>query len=190
MAGLVLALDIATNTGAALGDPADGLPLLTSIRFGEQGDSLEASFAAAMSWMAKTLKEHNPRRVVFESPMPPSFMRGHTTANTIRKLQGLAAIIGGTAHKLGFLDIAEAPVADIRLHFLGSRRIKSADAKKATVAKCRELGLVPRNDNEADAAALWFYAAGLHAAQPELIACPRARKPKKAGQSASCRALV
>ena len=190
MAGLILALDIATNTGAAFGDPADGLPALTSARFGEPGDSLEASFAAAMCWMENLLNARNPSRVVFESPLQPSFMRGHTTATTIRKLQGLAAIIGGTAHRMGFFNIAEAPVADIRMHFLGSRRIKSAEAKKATIARCRELGLAPKNDNEADAAALWFYAAGLHAAQPELIVCPRAQKPKKPGQSTSRRAKV
>ena len=190
MAGLILALDIATNTGVALGDPANGLPKLWTVRFGAQGSSLEASFAAAIAWTKDRLLDDKPVRIVFESPMPPSFMKGHTNANTIRKLMGLAAIIGGTAHSMGFYNLAEASVRDIRQHFLGVTRLRSADAKKATIAKCRELGLNPRDDNAADAAALWFYAAGLHAAQPELIVCPRARKPKARGQSTSCRAKV
>ena len=67
--------------------------------------------------------------VVFEAPLAPSFARGHTNANTIRKLMGLVAVIGGTAHRLGFYNIAEAAVADIRGHFLGVRRMRSKEAE-------------------------------------------------------------
>ncbi len=168
MAGRILALDIATATGVAEGAPGEQ-PTLRSVRFGEQGASLEASFAAAIAWTEQVLQERRPGMIVFEAPLAPSFMRGHTSANTIRKLMGLAAVITGTAHRHGFYNIREATVSDIRRHFLGRRRLRSAEAKKATIARCRELGLNPKNHNESDAAALWFYAAGLHPAEPALL---------------------
>lgn len=177
--GPILALDIATNTGVAYGDPANGLPHLSTVRFGGQGASLEEAFGEAVKWIEAKLAAEWPGLIAFESPVPPSFMRGHTNVNTIRKLMGLAAVIGGTAHSLGFYNLAEASVRDIRQHFLGVTGMRGAEAKKAAIARCKALGLNPRDDNQADACALWCFAAGLHAAQPELISCPRARKPKK-----------
>ena len=165
--GPILALDIATNTGVALGDPRAGLPKLWTVRFGAQGSSLEASFAEAIAWTKDRLIDDKPSMIAFESPMAPSFMKGHTNANTIRKLMGLAAVIGGTAHGMGFYNLAEASVRDIRQHFLGTTRLRSADAKKATIARCRDIGLDTRDDNQADACALWCFAARLHPMQPE-----------------------
>lgn len=152
----ILALDVATNTGWAEGTPG-GLPRLGSIRFGDAGGSHEAAFAEAMGWIGERVLAFPPRLLVMEAPLPPSFMRGKTNVDTARKLLGLSAIIGGTAHKFGCWNIREASVADVRHYFLGKRNMPGKDAKRATIAKCREMGLEPKNDNEADAAALWFY---------------------------------
>jgi hypothetical protein len=177
MRGPILTLDIATNTGVALGEPGAGLPDLSTVRFGEAGASLEASFAQAIAWAEDRLLLWKPRLIVFEAPMAPSFVRGHTNANTIRKLMGLAAVIGGMAHRLGFYNIAEAEVSDIREHFLGKRKIRRSEAKAQTLRRCREIGLKPKNDNEADAAALWFFTAGEYSAIPTLpLARPGMRK--------------
>ena len=152
----IIALDLATHTGWAEGVPGKP-PVLGSIRFGSPGSSHEEAFAEAMTWIGERVLAFPPRLLVMEAPLPPSLMRGQTNADTARKLMGLAAIIGGTAHKLGCWNIREASVADVRHYFLGKRNIPSKDAKRATLAKCRDMGLEPKNDNEADAAALFFY---------------------------------
>jgi hypothetical protein len=164
MGGTILALDIATNTGAAYGDPLKGLPVLSSLRFGEKGASLEASFAAALSEFECMILGYEPDMIAFEAPLSPSFVRGKTNITTTRKLMGLVAVLGAVCHKCGYYNVREADVADIRQHFIGVRNMRSEQAKAATMAKCVELGAAPANDNEGDAFALWAYAARLHAA--------------------------
>jgi len=151
----ILALDLASRSGWALGVPG-ARPLSGSIRFAREGHSMAAHFAGCRDWLDAFVAVNKPRVVIFEAPIAPSFMIGHTTTTTARALLGLIGMVEGTLYGRGF-DVREASVSDVRRFFLGSARIKSKDAKAATVRRCVELGWRPADDNAADALALWAY---------------------------------
>jgi hypothetical protein len=157
--GEIMALDIATKTGFAIG-PVERPNRFGSFRCAPDGSSSGAVFAGFMKWMAEQLSAFKPRVIIFEAPMPPSQMAGKTTADVARRLLGLPAIAEAVAYHFGVYDVREASVGDVRHYFLGRRNIKSAEAKAATIKKCRVLGYSPEDDNAADAIALHRFIAG------------------------------
>jgi hypothetical protein len=158
-AGKVLALDLAGKTGWAVGAPGEE-PRHGSLRFAREGHSMGAHFAGCMQWLNDFTSVEHPRLVVFEAPLAPSFMTGRTNTDTARWLLGLCAVVEATLYGRGF-DVREATVASVRNFFLGTNRIKSADAKLATKRRCVELGWMVGDDNAADACALWLYQCAL-----------------------------
>lgn len=97
--------------------------------------------------------------VVFEAPLP-HLMTGKTNIRTIRRLVGLVAVTEELLYDRQ-IDVREARVSDVRTHFLGSNRHKRDEAKRLTIARCRQLGWKVADDNAADAAALWDYQRGI-----------------------------
>lgn len=155
----VLALDLATKTGWAVGCLND-VPRFGSLRFAREGHSMAAHFAGCAQWLNDMVAVETPRLVVFESPLPTSFTFGRTTADTGRWLIGLTAIVEATLYGRGF-DVREASVTDVRRFFLGTNNFKRDDAKLATKRRCIELGWQVGDDNAADACALWLYQCSL-----------------------------
>lgn len=105
-----------------------------------------------------------------EEPISPAQLQGGTTINTLRLASGLAAHAESFAHAMGIRRIQEFNVSSWRPAFIGriddaaakaeARRAKKAgdtrasarDALKAlTMARCRQLGMTPRKNDEADA---------------------------------------
>ena len=154
--GEILALDLATRFGWAEGAPGTE-PRYGSERFAPAGSSHAAVFGGAIKWLATRLSAFKPARIVIEAPMNPNMMQGRTNAKTGRLLLGLPAVIEGTAFRFGVYDVKEARVADVRHHFIGSNP-RGATGKQQTIARCRQLGWKPADDNAADALALWHYA--------------------------------
>lgn len=156
----VLALDIATTSGWCIGMPGEK-PLLGAQRFAPAGAAHGDIFAAALVWASDFFAVHQPDVLCFEAPLPPSHMRGRTTANVARVLMGLPAVIEAVAKLRQVAIIREADVQDVRGHFIGTRRLKSAQAKAATMQRVRQLGWAdperPLDNNAADACALWDY---------------------------------
>lgn len=155
--GTILALDLATTFGWCEG-ATDRQPFYGSERFAPAGADSNAIFGGAVRWLGARLVAFKPRRIVYEAPLAPSLMRGRTNMRTARILLGLPAIIEGVAYTFGVYDVREARVADVRNHFIGSNP-RGPEGKRATVARCRQLGFSPTDDNAADAIALWHYAA-------------------------------
>jgi hypothetical protein len=151
---VVLALDLASISGWALGEPG-GTPTHGYIRFAAPGSSHEAIFAAACRWMIDMM-ERRPTVVVFESPLATSFKRGKTNASTTGLLWGLPAVIGAVAYMSGCYNIRKADTRDVRIHFIGSNPPR-AKAKAMTVLNCQRLGWNVTDDNEADALAIWHF---------------------------------
>jgi hypothetical protein len=89
----IMALDLASTSGWAVGEPG-GVPAHGSIRFASVGASHEAIFAAAAKWIGDKITFYAPGMVVWEAPLATSFSRGNTTNNTTTLLYGLPAIIG------------------------------------------------------------------------------------------------
>ena len=150
----ILALDLATRTGFAFGEPGEK-PRFGSIRFASVGASHEAVFGKAINWAQDIFTKLAPDQFVYEEPM--QFRGGKSRAGNDEILYGLPAIMQGVAHNLGIHDVRKARVADVRLHFI-HRNCKREIAKRETMRRCRLLGWGVTDDNEADALALWHYA--------------------------------
>jgi hypothetical protein len=135
---IVLALDLATVTGWACGEPGS-TPAHGSIRFAASGASHEAIFHNAMAWAERKMVFRKPDIVVWEAPLATSFKRGTSTTNTTTILYGLPAVIGAVAYKHGVYDIRKAETKDVRHHFIGCNP-KRAQAKPMVIERCAALG--------------------------------------------------
>lgn len=154
----ILALDLALQTGWALGTPADNAPRSGSIQIARSDASMAKLFSEWRIYLRDFLSL-NPdvSLVVFEAPLLPFMKTGFTNIQTIRRLIGLASVTEELLYTLGKYDIREARVSDVRSHFLGSNRHKREEAKALTMRRCRSLGWAPQDDNAGDALALWDY---------------------------------
>src|SRR5215510_7876834 len=130
----VLALDLASVTGWAVGEPGMLLAHGT-IRFAAKGSSHEAIFANAFDWMSDKITTYGPITVVWEAPLITSFTRGRTTNDTTTVLFGLPAVIGLAAFKRGIFDIRKADTAKVRRHFIGENP-KRTLAKRLVMRQC------------------------------------------------------
>jgi len=164
----ILALDLASTAGWALGEPG-AMPLHGTLRFASPGASHEAIFAGALKWMSDICTGHKPGLIVWEAPMVTTFNRGNTTNNTTTVLYGLPAVIGAVAYLRGIYDIRKADTKDVRNHFIGSNP-KRAKAKPMVMRQCRAMGWEVSDDNEADALATWHYMCSL--IEPKLAMRP------------------
>jgi len=165
---MILALDLASVCGWAVGDPGK-LLAHGSLRFARQGSSHEAIFAKAHVWLDDKIETFRPTTVVWEAPLPASFKRGKTNVDTTTLLYGLPAVIGALTYLRRIYDIRKAATRDVRLHFIGQNP-KGAKAKPMVIRQCRAMGWDVKDDNEADACATWHYMCSL--IRPELAIRP------------------
>lgn len=157
----ILAIDVATRCGWARGD-VHGQPIAGSIRFGGLHASANAVFGNALKWISQLLEpQPRPDIVILESMLSPDAKVGATSSAVRDRLAGLHGVIRGVAFLRGIPEIAEASVGDVRAHFIGTRGMKSAPAKRETILRCRLLNWNAVDDNAADALALWSYATSL-----------------------------
>lgn len=165
MNGGVLFLDLATTLGWCEGVPNSGeRPVSGTIRLAPEGSQSPAVFGGMIDFLATRLTTFRYRMIVYEAPMDPRHMK--TNVNTARILLGLPAIVEGVAHQTGHYSLREAHVNDVRKELLGfiPRRAKGdkpGSQKAPVIAKLRELGYQPKDDNEADAIAGWLFACSL-----------------------------
>lgn len=160
---MILALDLATNVGFALGD-VRGVKVSGTRRLPSTGDDLGAFAAAFRDWLTIGLKRHKPTSLVYEQPIMAA---GHTTPMTLRKLCGLCWQTELTVRDLknagvlspGF-EVSEINMSDWRRHFLGSGNVPSerAKIKAAVMQMCRVRGFHFDSDDEAEAIAILDYA--------------------------------
>jgi hypothetical protein len=152
---MILALDLATVSGWAIGSPGEQ-PRSGVICFGQSSPTHGQIASAAIAWFIETLTEFKPQQIVYEQPLPPNFTGGHTTLNTAMIAMGLPFLMEGIAYRLGLFNVEPVRVSDVRTFFIGGN-LKSAEAKKLTFERCVKLGFTPADDNESDALALWCY---------------------------------
>lgn len=175
---MLLALDLATNTGACWG-AGDDLPRLASERMPSTGDEVGPFLCAFEDWIRMMVDGVQPRRIVFEAPVLPrakinKFTRkleGGVSLITTRKLQGLAGVLEMVAHREG-LACHEVQPAEAKKALTGRGGAK----KHEMVAACRAYGLDPKTytvdgqpaSDEADAFGVWLHA--IRITRPELAA--------------------
>jgi len=146
----IIALDLATKTGIAVGKPGC-VPICFTEVLGETGAHHGARFSQALRMMNRLIKQYQPGLIVLEAPIG---VHGGGSKKRPEVLMGLRACVMGIAH-MHHVPFQQHEVATIRKHFIGHGRLKRVEAKAATIKRCKQLGWTVQNDDEADAAALW-----------------------------------
>ena len=152
--GQILALDLAGQMGWAFGAPGE-TPRSGSVSLGRDGASRARQYHAFREWLSSWRSvEPDTRLVIYESPLTPDMVHGHTNIDTLRFLIGLAEHAEEALYGTG-VDLREAKVSQVRAYFIDTNRIKRAAAKVATKMRCKQLGWTYSDDNAADALALF-----------------------------------
>lgn len=154
---MILALDIATKMGWALGAPGDAAPVSGTYRFGGDEASIWARYHHALRWaIDRFCHAEGPRitKLVIEDQLNP---RAFSKKEAAELLFGLPAVIGACAYDRRIFDIERHKVADVRGLFINNRRLKTDVAKAAVMRRCKKLGWEVEDHNAADACALWAY---------------------------------
>lgn len=155
---IVVALDIATQTGVAVGSPG-GKPKAWSVDLGK-GRGEDARFSKALVLTHELIERHRPDLIAVEAAIGGKFASAF--------LIGVVACVRGVAANRG-VPVRSYTSGSVRKHFLGralAKRdfpaLKPAAATKAikgeVIARCRLLGWEVADDNAADACALWDFA--------------------------------
>ena len=151
---MILALDIATQTGVALGH-RDATPDHWTVDWSDCGTA-PAKFGAVLTLMRRTFRD-NPTidKVVIEKPQ---IRQGRDDWSLAYFLNGMVACACGEV-ALRNIHPTLVPTGMMDRHFIGKGRMKRDDRKRAIMTRCRQLGWKPRTQDEADALALWHWAA-------------------------------
>ena len=154
----VLAVDLATKTGAAFG-PLRSKPTTWAVDFSRFKDH-DMRLAQVLRWVRHMHETLHPGLIAVEAPI------GGSDASQL--LIGMAACVRAQAADLGIRSVFYAS-SSVRKHFIGkaltARDFPGLNHAKAKLAikgrvleRCRLLGWEVAGLDEADAGALWDYA--------------------------------
>lgn len=156
----VLAFDIAQNTGVAVGD-AGGTPEYWSVFLGE---SHEARLSKALHMTANLIGKYKPDLIAIENVVG----RKKTPHINVK----IIGCVEGVAHDRGVKKLL-IEVKQVRTYFLGFNPtvkqfvgLKESEARKqikqTVIAACKLRGWNPKDDDSADALAIWEFACAKH----------------------------
>lgn len=173
----ILALDPATRTGIAFGEPGRAPDICTVNFRRSRNDDVEDIFGRAVAFAATRFRDRRPDVLAIEAPLPGG--KSKNASATVIAL-GLYGIFTGIARAKG-VRVLPAPIGSWRKFFLGRGNLKGPAAKAECVALCRRLGWeVPGDDhNAAEAAGIWAWACAIETPR----AAPRV-EPLFAGRAA------
>lgn len=143
----ILTLDLATSTGWAFGSPG-AVPSFGTHVLPSTGANVGRFLASHADWMRSIISENEINHVCFEAPILPK----KTQIVTLRKLYSLAGLTELMCHRHG-IDCTEADNSKVKKYFAG----KSYAKKPEMIAAAKDRGFDVRNDDEADAIAIWIY---------------------------------
>jgi Holliday junction resolvasome RuvABC endonuclease subunit len=154
----VLALDLSSTSGAAF-DGVDGKPQFSTHKGRmPDDDDFGAFFGALAKWVRDLIAFQRPDLIAIEAPFVPLGNTGRPTSpRIVYALVGLAAVAETVANAHS-IPTCKPAVASVRKHFTGSGRAKKPDVER----RCYLLGWSPRDNHQADAAALFCYAKSVH----------------------------
>jgi len=177
-AKFVVGIDAATATGICRGYPG-AAPQMLSVDF--SAPTPEGQFAKALDWALGyfTPLAATPIFVYIEEPLPIAVVAksGHSSASAIKVLNGLYAIISA-ACVYNNIPITAVSPSRARSLFIGANYERS-EAKRRALGICDILGWGAKDDDQADAAAIWHYGCWIEAPRQATIITPgmHARAP-------------
>lgn len=172
----ILALDLATTFGWAIGKSDQQKPRFGSERLGRRGDEPGEVGRLFLIWFSDITRIEKIDAVYIERAMAPAVAaRIGTNADTNMILVGLAFMAASFAKARQVPIVRFVDAQDAKQNFTGQRRfkdefdpssgkiLKSREVgKRATIARCHQIGIMVQEDNQADAVSLWFYGASKH----------------------------
>lgn len=185
MAG-ILALDLSkASTGWAFWDRQSERPQFGSWRLGSEYTSDGGTFAKLHQNLAELHQVMRYEAMYYEQKIDPAKMGGHTSIAAINIMSGLEAHAKSFAYAyrlrtckavsinhwrgsfLGRMEVADARAAARAARKAGNERASAReDLKALTIARCRVLGFMVKNDDEADAIGILDYACELSGLTP------------------------
>lgn len=171
---LIMALDLAVKTGFAIGSAGEK-PRSGVVRLKGTEDEPQRACRKLGIWLRDQFSLEVPELVVVEAPVnigamidwksgdetgKPKFRSRPETISLLHRLVGGVETICGPYG----VRCVTGNVQTVRKHFLGVARPQNP--KSAVVNRCHLLGYMPRDakdDNQADALALWDWACAQHA---------------------------
>lgn len=148
-APLVLFLDISkTLTGVAFGRVGE-VPTFMSFP-GKDIDDVAAMMKLG-TWLIDWTKINRPDWIFYEAPIDRVLSDAHTTI-VLAKMTAVVEFVAG----MKGISYRKANVQTVRVAFLGQGRPE--DPKHHAKLMCEALGWAPKNLDEADAGAGWYYA--------------------------------
>ena len=105
-----------------------------------------------------------------EKPLTANQLHGNTSADSLFKLAAIAAHAHSFGYAKGWVGqgVVEVNISTWRRHFIGpmKRGTKSKVLKDYVIERCRQLGMKPRSDDEADAIGILDHALHIKGIQP------------------------
>lgn len=157
----IVGLDLATVTGLAFW--STGMERPRSLRLqmpsGEEwnGRAFRKLYESLWSVHQIVGEDYPIHKIYFEQPINTHMVK-NTGAQAIRRAVGWATVCEMFADVIG-VPCLEVPISSWRQNFFkAGRGIPRAEAKRAAMARCRELGWYPEDDNCADALGILNYA--------------------------------
>ena len=162
MGGSILALDLATRTGFAVG-PVGEIPRSGCVVLKEKGQEPDFAYSNLIWFLNDLLMKERPAVIVKEAPLALHALRaGVGSQASVELTYGLHAITRGMGKRFG-IEVRDAHDASVRKHFIGRGKMDSREeTKRAVVQRCHLLGYMPKDcndDNRGDALATWDWAA-------------------------------
>lgn len=151
---MILACDPSTTRfGIAIGGEADGAPR-TMVLKGPGADEMrfDAFLLSVFETISSLASLSRATRCVMEAPL----MLNDRSAHTAMALIQLTGAVRTAAAKAGCINTLVA-VSTVRKHFVQRGNMKSVEAKRAVMDRCRLLGWQVEDDNAADSAAVWSW---------------------------------
>lgn len=156
----ILGLDLSKRSAGLAGwDGKSSQPVVLSKELGSNLTSHGLVFARLHGVMNDLWKVCGGFDVIYcEEPLQPQALGGHTTFDTLFLAYGLAAHAASFAEAKG-VRFHATNQSVWRRHFIGAmkRGTKRATLKDYAMERARQLGMKPRNDDEADAIGVMDY---------------------------------
>jgi hypothetical protein len=167
---LILALDIATYTGFALGRAGE-IPASGTVRLKKPHEPPEVAAFNMRCFLRDRLMLERPDLICIEHYLHPTAQKSGDAVILQLFCFGVA-VSEAMARNIAYVT---PKAATVRKHFIGAANMGERKATKdAVIQRARLLGYIPRDcrdDNRADACALFDFAAATYARArpPELI---------------------
>lgn len=156
----IVALDLSKrSTGWALWEQGSDSARFGTWVLGSEYTSRGATYRKLRQHVADLSRLVTIEHIFFEEPLRPEQLKGHTNIDSLRVLTGLAATAECLGEELGCRTITAVHNKTWRALFIGRQKRGTGRETLKDLAKerCRQLGMKPRNDDEADAIGLLDY---------------------------------